>query len=44
VIGDPVEGGGREDRIDGLIELELQQVRDAQVRVRPQPLAGGGDH
>ena len=44
VVGDPVEGGGREDRVDGLVEVELEQVADAQVRVRPEPLAGGVDH
>ena len=26
VVGDPVEGRGREDRVDGLVELELDQV------------------
>ena len=28
VVGDPVEGGGREDRVDGPVELELEQVGD----------------
>ncbi len=44
VVGDPVEGGGREDRVDGLAELQLEQVADTQVSVRPEPLAGGVDH
>jgi hypothetical protein len=35
VVGDPVEGGGREDRVDRLAEVELEQVADAQVRVGP---------
>ncbi len=44
VIGDPVKRGGRQDRVDGLVQLQLQQIRSADVRVGAQPLAGGSDH
>ena len=35
VVGDPVEGGGREDRVDRAVELELEQVGDAHVGASP---------
>ncbi len=49
VVGDPVEGGGREDRVDGLGQLELQEIALAKINLRAlkwpgQPLAGGVDH
>jgi len=44
VIGNPVERGGRQDRIDRLVQLHLQQIRSADVRIGAQPLTGGGDH
>ncbi len=34
VVGDPVEGGRREDRVDGLVQLQLEQV-DQRARRRP---------
>ncbi len=44
VVGDPVERGRREDRVDGLRQLELEQVGDADIHVRTESLAGGGHH
>ena len=44
VIGDPVERGGRENRVDGLVQLELQQVALADVHVGAAPLTRRGDH
>ena len=44
VVGDPVEGRGREDRVDGRLEHELGEVGDADVDARPEPLARLGDH
>ena len=35
VVGDPVEGGGREDRVHGLLQLQLEQVDDRARRLRP---------
>ncbi len=44
VVGDPVEGRGREDRVDRPVELKLQQIGDAQLGGVAQPLARGLDH
>ena len=44
VIGDPVEGRGREDRIHGLVQLELEQVRRRACRRRAEPLAAALHH
>ena len=46
VIGDPVKGRGREHGVDRLLQLELEQVADANhpPRTRPQPLARRRDH
>ena len=49
VVGDPVEGGGREDRVGTLLELELEQIELAQLDTTlrdrgRQPASGGLDH
>ena len=44
VVGDPVERRGREDRVDGLVELELDQVGGEGVDGVAEALAGLGDH
>ena len=44
VVGDPVEGGGREDRVDGLVQLQLEQVGDEHLDARAEPLPRLLDH
>jgi ATP-binding cassette subfamily B protein len=44
VVADPVKRGGREDRVDGLVDLQLEQVQDAQLRASIQPAPGRLDH
>ena len=44
VIGDPVERRGRDDRVDGLLHLELQQVGHAHVDALRQPPSRLLDH
>lgn len=44
VVGDPVEGGGGEDRVDGRVEHELREVGDAELDLRRQLRAGLLDH
>jgi hypothetical protein len=44
VVADPVKGGGREDRVHRPLELEREQVADAQVGPGAQARAGGLDH
>ncbi len=35
VVGDPVEGRRREDRVDGLLEVELEQIAHAHIHAGP---------
>ena len=44
VVGDPVKGGGRDDRVNRLIQFQLEQIDDADVRCLAEPLSGGLDH
>ena len=44
VVEDPVERRRREDRVDGLLQLELEQVRLADVDRRRQLVARALDH
>ena len=44
MVEDPVEGGGRQDGVDGLLELELQQIETAHVGVGPRVARGPRDH
>ena len=39
VVGDPVERRGREDRVDRLVQLELEQVGGEHLDARAEPLA-----
>ena len=40
MVGDPVEGRRREDRVDRLLELELEQVGDPQLDIRRRAARG----
>ena len=44
VIGDPVEGGGREHCIHRALQIQLQQIQLAYVSIGSETLAGGCDH
>ena len=46
VVGDPMESGRREDRVERALEaeIELEQVDLANVGLRSESLPGGRDH
>lgn len=39
VIGDPVEGRGGEDRVDGILQLEVEQIAHPHLRPVAEPPA-----
>jgi len=44
VVGDPVERRGREDRVDGAVELELGEIGGEDLRAAAEPFTGLLDH